>query len=302
MLSATTRFFSPARAPSRIPPRFSCSRAMSTLTPASTPGAKPPLVAVIGTTGVGKTDLSVELAKAVGARERAPKRAEVLNHDSMQCYRGLDVITNKATDEEMQGVPHHLMGFLEPGEEWSVNDFLAGALDKVRTSTTLPYSGRCFELVHTDPRVPATRRTAHRGRRHDLLPAEPRLSKPARRRRARPSRLTLRPISSNCTRRCSAYSCRHVALPALSAQDDHFPPTRAPRALSRAPLAPANLVALVLPALVPARPPPTAAPRARDARARAVRAAAGRRSAERAEVALARCAQGQAGTRRRVGG
>lgn len=93
---------------------------------------KPNLVAVIGTTGVGKSQLSVELAKALERRQTGPMRGEVINHDSMQCYRGLDVITNKATAEEMEGVPHHLMGFLEPGKEWDVNDFLRDAMGKVR--------------------------------------------------------------------------------------------------------------------------------------------------------------------------
>ncbi|GAA5891416.1 hypothetical protein JCM6882_004687 [Rhodosporidiobolus microsporus] len=93
--------------------------------------SKPNLVAVIGTTGVGKTDLGVALAKSLASRESAPVRGEVLNHDSMQCYRGLDVITNKATTEEMDGIPHHLMGFLDPGEEWGVNDFLRDAVDKI---------------------------------------------------------------------------------------------------------------------------------------------------------------------------
>ncbi|POY72537.1 hypothetical protein BMF94_4363 [Rhodotorula taiwanensis] len=101
---------------------------------------KPPLVAVIGTTGVGKTDLGVELARALAARRSASpaspstapyQSAEIINHDSMQCYRGLDTITNKATEEEMRGVPHHLMGFLDPSEEWSVNEFLRDALAKV---------------------------------------------------------------------------------------------------------------------------------------------------------------------------
>ncbi|GAA5821382.1 hypothetical protein JCM11251_004597 [Rhodosporidiobolus azoricus] len=92
--------------------------------------SKPDLVAVIGTTGVGKTDLGVALAKSLASREFAPVRGEVINHDSMQCYRGLDIITNKATRDEMGGVPHHLMGFLNPGEEWGVNDFLRDALKK----------------------------------------------------------------------------------------------------------------------------------------------------------------------------
>lgn len=126
------------RRPSRLSSLFFRSSILHQLdfrrTMAALPKAseKPKLVAVIGTTGVGKTDLGVELAKALQTRERAPFEGEVVNHDSMQCYRGLDVITNKATTEEMQGVPHHLMGFLEPGEEWSVNEFLRDALDKVR--------------------------------------------------------------------------------------------------------------------------------------------------------------------------
>ncbi|GAA6000231.1 hypothetical protein JCM10207_007917 [Rhodosporidiobolus poonsookiae] len=102
---------------------------------------KPNLVAVIGTTGVGKSQLGVELAHALASRQTAPFRGEVVNHDSMQCYRGLDVITNKATLEEMDGVPHHLMGFLNPGEGWDVNDFLRDAVDKIedlRARETLP--------------------------------------------------------------------------------------------------------------------------------------------------------------------
>ncbi|BGP14440.1 hypothetical protein JCM10213_004563 [Rhodosporidiobolus nylandii] len=104
---------------------------MSTSTAPAGGASKPNLVAVIGTTGVGKTDLGVSLAKALASRSLAPFRGEVLNHDSMQCYRGLDVITNKATKDEMDGVPHRLMGFLAPGEEWGVNDFLRDAMDKI---------------------------------------------------------------------------------------------------------------------------------------------------------------------------
>lgn len=89
------------------------------------------LVAVIGTTGVGKSQLGVELAQSLCKRASPPSTAEILNHDSMQCYRGLDVITNKATSEEMGGLRHHLMDFLEPGGEWRVDDFQRDALAKV---------------------------------------------------------------------------------------------------------------------------------------------------------------------------
>ncbi|TPX58384.1 tRNA dimethylallyltransferase [Powellomyces hirtus] len=71
-----------------------------------------PLLAVVGTTGVGKSQLGVELAKALGG--------EIVNADSMQ---GLDVATNKAPIHERQGVPHHLMDFVEPSKEYSVAEF-----------------------------------------------------------------------------------------------------------------------------------------------------------------------------------
>lgn len=132
----------------RRPSALSAPTLMTAASPRPRLRPKPPLVAVIGTTGVGKTDLGVELALALRSRAppgstfpplqrdaddspRGPEAAHVINHDSMQCYRGLDTITNKATEDEMRGVPHHLMGFLEPGEEWSVNDFLRDALAKV---------------------------------------------------------------------------------------------------------------------------------------------------------------------------
>ena len=109
--------------------------------------SKPPLVAVIGTTGVGKTDLGVELALALRQSRSTestptPTTAQVINHDSMQCYRGLDTITNKATEEEMRGVPHHLMGFLEPGQDWSVNDFLRDALARASALRLFEKTGR----------------------------------------------------------------------------------------------------------------------------------------------------------------
>jgi tRNA dimethylallyltransferase len=98
-------------------------------------------------TGVGKSQLAIELALSVsgklesGQREDAsravsgrPTSAEIINADSMQVYRGLDIITNKATLEERQQVPHHLMDFLDPGEEYRVDHFRKDAMQKVRCS------------------------------------------------------------------------------------------------------------------------------------------------------------------------
>ncbi|KAK4058460.1 tRNA dimethylallyltransferase, mitochondrial [Microbotryomycetes sp. JL221] len=95
-----------------------------------------PLIAVVGTTGVGKSLLGIKLAKQIqkdasnddGAQW---KSAAVLNTDSMQVYRGLDVITNKATRQEMEGVRHHLMNFLDPGQEYRVGQFQQDALAKI---------------------------------------------------------------------------------------------------------------------------------------------------------------------------
>eukprot|EP01132_Coremiostelium_polycephalum_P009642 gene9642-11819_t len=62
------------------------------------------LVFILGTTGVGKSKLAIELAKEFDG--------EIINADSMQLYKGGDIVTNKVTDIEMQGIPHHMMSFL----------------------------------------------------------------------------------------------------------------------------------------------------------------------------------------------
>lgn len=74
--------------------------------------ALPPLVILTGPTAVGKTALSVELAKAVDG--------EIISADSMQVYRRMDIGSAKVTKEEMGGVPHHLIDVLEPEEDFNV--------------------------------------------------------------------------------------------------------------------------------------------------------------------------------------
>ncbi|GLC87278.1 tRNA (adenosine(37)-N6)-dimethylallyltransferase MiaA [Lysinibacillus piscis] len=73
------------------------------------------VVAIVGPTASGKTALSIELAKKLNG--------EIINGDSMQIYKGLDIGTAKITQEEMQGVPHHLLSFKEPTESFSVADY-----------------------------------------------------------------------------------------------------------------------------------------------------------------------------------
>lgn len=82
------------------------------------------VVAVVGPTATGKSDLALELALALGG--------EVLNTDAMQLYRGMDVGTAKLPPAERRGVPHHLLDVLDPREEASVADYqhlARGAVD-----------------------------------------------------------------------------------------------------------------------------------------------------------------------------
>ncbi len=74
--------------------------------------SKIPLIAIVGPTASGKTSLAVEICKRFGA--------EAVSCDSMQIYKGMDIATAKPTEEEMQGIPHHLIGFLDPDESFSV--------------------------------------------------------------------------------------------------------------------------------------------------------------------------------------
>ena len=75
----------------------------------------PKVVAVVGTNASGKSALGVELAKRYDA--------EIISADSRQVFRGLDLGSGKITQEEMQGVPHHLIDVREPNEFFSMADF-----------------------------------------------------------------------------------------------------------------------------------------------------------------------------------
>ena len=76
---------------------------------------KPIVIAVVGPTASGKTALGVALAKRLNG--------EVISADSMQIYQGMDIATAKPTHSEMQGVPHHLIGFLPVGASFSVAQY-----------------------------------------------------------------------------------------------------------------------------------------------------------------------------------
>ncbi len=86
-----------------------------------------------GPTAVGKTGVSVELAKRLNA--------EIVSADSMQIYKNMMVGTARITDEEMDGIRHHLVGFVNPKEEYSVSRYRCDALtviDDIQARGKLP--------------------------------------------------------------------------------------------------------------------------------------------------------------------
>lgn len=94
---------------------------------------KQPLIAVVGPTASGKTAVGVELAKIYNG--------EVVSADSMQIYTKMDIATAKPTSEEMQGIPHHLIGAVEMGTSFSVADYMKlahEAIDDIASRGKMP--------------------------------------------------------------------------------------------------------------------------------------------------------------------
>ncbi|KAK1380137.1 Adenylate isopentenyltransferase [Heracleum sosnowskyi] len=76
---------------------------------------KDKVVILMGATGTGKSRLSIDLASHFPA--------EIINSDKIQVYQGLDVVTNKITQEDCLGVPHHLLGVVNPEADFTATDF-----------------------------------------------------------------------------------------------------------------------------------------------------------------------------------
>lgn len=94
---------------------------------------KKPLIILTGPTAVGKSALSIQLAKTVGG--------EIISADSMQVYRHMDIGSAKITEEEMEGVRHHLINVLEPTQEFNVVRFQAmakEAMEKIYDAGHIP--------------------------------------------------------------------------------------------------------------------------------------------------------------------
>ena len=92
-----------------------------------------PLVIITGPTAVGKTELSIELAKHING--------EIISADSMQVYKGMDIGTAKITAKEMQGVTHHLIDVLEPTEDFNVflfKNMAKKAIENIYSENKIP--------------------------------------------------------------------------------------------------------------------------------------------------------------------
>ncbi|KAG6765179.1 hypothetical protein POTOM_029199 [Populus tomentosa] len=104
----------------------------------------------MGTTATGKSKLSIDLATHF--------QGEIINSDKIQVYKGLDILTNKVSENESRGVPHHLLGFVEPGEEFTTQDFCSHvhmAMRHITGNGNFPIiaggSNRYIEALVEDP-------------------------------------------------------------------------------------------------------------------------------------------------------
>ncbi|PWA45652.1 tRNA isopentenyltransferase [Artemisia annua] len=94
---------------------------------------KDKVVIVMGATGTGKSRLAIDLATKFSA--------EIVNSDKIQVYKGLDIATNKVTQDECRGITHHLIGFADPNVDFSADDFRHSAsqvVDSIVAKDRLP--------------------------------------------------------------------------------------------------------------------------------------------------------------------
>ena len=82
------------------------------------------IIVIVGPTGVGKTKLSIELAKKYNG--------EIINADAMQIYRGLDIGTAKITEGEKEGIPHYLFDIKDVCDSYSIYDYQIEAREKIQ--------------------------------------------------------------------------------------------------------------------------------------------------------------------------
>ena len=89
---------------------------------------QPRLIAIVGPTGTGKSDLALELAETIDA---AGGKAEIINCDSMQFYRGMNIGTAKLPMSDRRGIEHHMLDILDIREESTAADYQARVLSLI---------------------------------------------------------------------------------------------------------------------------------------------------------------------------
>ena len=82
------------------------------------------IIVIIGPTGVGKTKLSIELAKKLNG--------EIINGDAIQVYKHLDIGSAKVNEPEKENIPHHLFDIKEVNEEYSIYDYQIDCRNKIK--------------------------------------------------------------------------------------------------------------------------------------------------------------------------
>lgn len=88
--------------------------------------SKKKVIFILGATATGKTRMSIDIATRIPA--------EIINSDKIQMYKGLDIITNKLNDEDMNQVPHHLLSVLDdPNEDYTAIDFCQDAIFSIES-------------------------------------------------------------------------------------------------------------------------------------------------------------------------
>jgi tRNA dimethylallyltransferase len=118
------------------------------------------IVAIVGSTGTGKSELSLDLAERLIRRGQP---AEVVNADAMQLYRGMDIGTAKLSLDERRGIPHHLLDVLDVTDEATVAKYQAdarSAIDDILARGAVPIlvggSGLYVSSVVFDFKFPGT--------------------------------------------------------------------------------------------------------------------------------------------------
>ncbi|WP_241979103.1 MULTISPECIES: tRNA (adenosine(37)-N6)-dimethylallyltransferase MiaA [Cryobacterium] len=133
---------------------------MNSATGSEAADAHPTLIVIVGPTGTGKSDLSLDVAERLTTSGRA---AEIVNADAMQLYRGMDIGTAKLTVPERRGIPHHLLDVLQVTDEATVARYqtearaaISGIVSRGNVPILVGGSGLYVSAVVYDFRFPGT--------------------------------------------------------------------------------------------------------------------------------------------------